>query len=102
MDMMKKILIYCVSALSLASCSLLDPGDVENPNVSEEDFLKSPKAMKTWVNGANRNFAIAIGRYSELMEILSDNYYNTYTVGSKVFDSPTLLYTDSDVAALQR
>jgi tetratricopeptide (TPR) repeat protein len=101
MNMLNKI-GFALAALMLSSCSLLDPGDVENPNVSEGDFLNSSNAMETWVNGANRNFAIAIGRYAELMEILSDNYFNTYTAGSKVFDNPTLLYTDSDVTALQR
>lgn len=34
--------------------------------------------------------------FVELMEILSDNYFNNYTRSSKVFDIPRLLYTDAD------
>lgn len=58
--------------------------------------------MSTWVNGANRSFATIIGTYVELIEILSDNYFNNYSQSSKVFDFPTILYTDVDVTNLQR
>lgn len=97
-----KYLCMASLALSVTSCELLQPDDIINPNVDEETFLETPNAMTTWVNGANRSFASIIGSYAELTEILSDNYFNNYTQSSKVFDFPTILYTDQDVTNLQR
>jgi tetratricopeptide (TPR) repeat protein len=84
------------------ACELLQPDGIINPNVGEEDFLKSPNAMQSWVNGANKSFATSISSYIELTEILSDNYFNNYTQSSKVFDIPRILHTDVDVTNLQR
>lgn len=98
----KKYILIVVSAVICSSCELLQPKEIINPNVDEETFLKTPNAMSTWVNGANRSFATIIGTYVELLEIMSDNYYNNYSMSSKVFDYPTILYTDIDVTNLQR
>lgn len=88
--------------LLLGSCDLLNPGDIINPNVDEDTFLNSENAMQAWVNGANKSFAEAVGEFSQLMEIMSDNYFNNYSMTSKVFDIPKILYTDIDVTNLQR
>ena len=88
--------------MSLNSCDLLTPDDIINPNVSDDTFLGSANAMQAWVNGTNRSFAEAMGNYCLLMEILSDNYFNNYSRSSQVFDIPRILYTDTDVADLQR
>ena len=98
----KNYILLGALALSCASCELLQPNDIINPNVDEKTFLQTPNAMSTWVNGANRSFATIIGTYVELIEILSDNYFNNYSQSSKVFDFPTILYTDVDVTNLQR
>lgn len=89
-------------AAGVSSCELLQPDGIVNPNVDEEAFLATPNAMTTWVNGANSSFATIMGSYVELTEILSDNYFNNYSQSSKVFDFPTILYTDVDVTNLQR
>ena len=86
----------------MASCDLMSPEEIINPNVDEDAFLNSDNPMETWVNGAEKEFAIHISDFVELMEILSDNYFNNYTRSSKVFDIPQLLYTDADVTNLQR
>lgn len=99
---LKHSLLVASLALSCASCELLQPDGIINPNVDEETFLNTPHAMTSWVNGANRSFATIIGSYVELTEILSDNYFNNYSQSSKVFDFPTILYTDLDVTNLQR
>lgn len=103
---MKTKITNCLAATALllttAACDLLTPSEIINPNVDEDTFLNTKNAMTTWVNGANRTFATAIGAYAELMEIMSDNYYNNYSQSSKVFDYPTILYTDVDVTNLQR
>ena len=86
----------------LGSCDLLTPDEIINPNVDESTFLRSDNPMETWVNGAEKEFALHMSDFVELMEILSDNYFNNYTRSSKVFDVPQLLYTDADVTKLQR
>lgn len=86
----------------LTGCDLLKPDDVINPNVDEDTFLHTDNAMQTWVNGTEKEFALHISDYVELMEILSDNYFNNYSRSSKEFDRPRLLYTDADVTNLQR
>lgn len=90
------------ACLSLHSCQLLEPDDIVNPNVDENTFIHSANAMQAWTNGANSSFATSIGMYCQLMEILSDNYFNNYSQSSKVFDIPRILYTDQDVTNLQR
>ena len=91
-----------VAALLMASCDLVTPDNIINPNVDEEAFLDSDNPMETWVNGAEKELALRMSDFVELMEILSDNYFNNYTRSSKVFDIPQLLYTDADVTNLQR
>ena len=86
----------------LGSCDLVEPDEIINPNVDEEAFLHSDNPMETWVNGTEKEFALHMSDFVELMEILSDNYFNNYTRSSKVFDVPQLLYTDADVTKLQR
>lgn len=90
---------YILTSL-LASCSLLEPGDVENPNVVEGDFLRSDGAMRTWVNGAAATQATAIGRICEYTELLSDNYYNNYTRSSKHFDALRFDYRSGEVQTI--
>ena len=91
-----------MAALLLAGCDLVSPDEIVNPNVDESTFLHSDNPMETWVNGTEKEFALHMSDFVELMEILSDNYFNNYTRSSKVFDVPQLLYTDADVTKLQR
>ena len=72
------IIVSTITAIStlLGSCDLLQSEGTVNPNVDENSFLNSPNAMQSWVNGTEKNFALAIGSYCQLMEILSDNYHN--------------------------
>ena len=88
--------------LAMASCDLVTPDDIINPNVDEDTFLHSDNPMETWVNGTEKELALRMSDFVELMEILSDNYFNNYTRSSKVFDVPQLMYTDADVTNLQR
>ena len=100
--MKMKYIPVVLMALLLGSCDLVTPDDIINPNVDETAFLNSDNPMQTWVNGTEKELALRMSDYVELMEILSDNYFNNYTRSSKVFDIPQLLYTDADVATLQR
>ena len=91
-----------MAVLLMTGCNLVTPDEIINPNVDEEAFLHSDNPMETWVNGTEKEFALHMSDFVELMEILSDNYFNNYTRSSKVFDVPQLLYTDADVIKLQR
>ncbi len=88
--------------LLLASCNLLAPGDIENPNVTEDSYLQGGNAMDTWVNGAEKTLALTVGDFCLQTEIISDNYFNNYTRESKLFDEPKILYNDPDVNGLER
>lgn len=88
--------------LGLSSCSLVEPADIVNPNVDEDAYLSSAGAMATWVNGTEQKFATHIGYWCQMVEILSDNYFNNYTRSSNVFDIPRILHTDDDAIAMQR
>lgn len=88
--------------LGLCSCDLVEPGDIENPNVSEDDFLSNPGAMKSWVNGAQKTFATNLSEFITRDELISDNYFNNYTRLSNILDKPSLAYTDDEVEDLQR
>ena len=101
-NIVKNIALCAMATLSLSACDLLEPSDIVNPNVDEDTFKNTPNAVETWINGTNSTFATTIGEFAELTEILSDNYFNNSSQGSKVFDYPTLLYTDPDVTNLQR
>ncbi len=102
---MKKALIYSAAVASVAfasvSCDLITPGDVVNPNVDEDSYLTTADIMSPWRNGMERDFATTVGKFAELTEIISDNYFNNYTMSSKVFDRPQITYDDVDVNTLQ-
>lgn len=88
--------------LLLASCNLVAPGDIENPNVTEGGYLQGGNAMDTWVNGAEKTLALTVGDFCLQTEIISDSYFNNYTRESKLFDEPKILYNDPDVNGLER
>lgn len=93
----------CLATLAtLCACDLVKPGDVVNPNVTDDDFNGSPESMATWTNGTEMKFATGLGYWCQMVEILSDNYFNNYSRSSNVFDIPRILYTDDDVTSMQR
>lgn len=51
----KNYILLGALALSCASCELLQPNDIINPNVDEKTFLQTPNAMSTWVNGDRKS-----------------------------------------------
>ncbi len=102
---MKKVFLYSVvtalTAFASVSCDLITPGDIINPNVDEESYLTTSDIMGPWRNGLERDFATTVGKFAELTELISDNYFNNYTMSSKVFDRPQITYSDVDVTTLQ-
>lgn len=88
--------IAMLALVSLASC------DPKSPETSEDDFLASETPMTSWVNGINKEMALAVGTYAELLDVATDNYRNVYSRSNREFDKPNIKYTDSDVENLQR
>lgn len=88
-----------------AGCDLLDPTNVENPNVLEEEFLNFPDPTAAWLRGLERQMAIVLGgdspnNVSGLVtpaEIASDNYDNTQTYFNQFMDALNFDFTDSDI-----
>jgi len=92
--------IYLIVAL-LVSCDFLDPTEVRNPNVTDEVFVNTPNGTAPWLNGMNRQLAIALNNTIQFAEITSDNYFNNRTLSSKVFDIPQIDFFDVDVNRMQ-
>ena len=95
-------IVLSVASLLLGSCNLIEPNDIENPNVTEKAYLEGGNAMDTWVNGLDRTLAMTVSNFCLQTEIISDNYFNNYTRESKLFDRPQLLNNDPDVNGMER
>lgn len=99
----KFLLIPALAILAgMSACEVISPREIVSPNVDEETFLDGNLIMTPWVNGMNSSLATTMGRWVELTELISDNYFNDYTQSSKVFDRPMLDYNDTDITTLQR
>ncbi len=92
--------IFFVAALTLmASCQLKD---VENPNITDKSFVGTTQSSSIWLNGMYRQLALTLNEVVSFTEITSDNYYNNSSLSNKVFDIPTILFSDLDVDNMQR
>ena len=92
-------------AVGSAGCDLVDPTNVRNPNVSEDDFLNFPDPMTSWLRGMERQMSLALNNqnndlessYLATAEIASDNYVNTATFFNQFMDGLTIDPSDSDI-----
>ncbi|GAA4246587.1 MULTISPECIES: tetratricopeptide repeat protein [Winogradskyella] len=92
---MKKTYIYlAVLLLTFTSC-------VDNPNVTEEDFLENNNSATSWIMGIKRQLALTMNDIVINSEMVSDNYFNNYTLYNKVYDIPQIDYTDIDGNSMQ-
>lgn len=102
---LRLLLAATVSSAALAACDLVDPTGVENPNVSEDDFLNFPDPMASWLRGMERQMALALNNqnndlessYLATAEIASDNYVNTATFFNQFMDGLTIDPADNDI-----
>ncbi|BAH40215.1 hypothetical protein GAU_3173 [Gemmatimonas aurantiaca T-27] len=88
------------AALLLSACDQFNPTGVENPNVTNNAFLRTPDASKIWVKGVERTYLSTINSLMANVEIVSDNYFNNYTTQNKVFDQPRIDNQDLDVRSM--
>ena len=90
----------CAAGIGLlSSCQLKD---VSNPNITDESFVGTTQSASIWVNGMYRQLSLTLNEVVSFTEIVSDNYYNNSSLSNKVFDIPTILYSDLDVDNMQR
>lgn len=88
---------FTASLLMFSSCSLLDPMEVVNPNLTEDNILGTGSAMIPWINGMERQLALTYNEIVTGNEIASDNYVNTKTYFNQSFDGPVFNNTDNDI-----
>ncbi len=89
------------AAALLTGCDQFSPTGVENPNLTDEDFLETTDAARTWLRGVERQFMQSLNTLIVNTELASDNYFNNYTTNNKVFDIPRIDYHDTDNRAMQ-
>jgi tetratricopeptide (TPR) repeat protein len=95
-----KILIASTFYFSISGCSLLDPTEVVNPNLTEDNVLGTGTTMTPWLGGLERQLALTYNELITINEIASDNYTNTETFYNQAFDVPTFNNTDTDINSL--
>lgn len=88
--------------LALARCDFLDPTDVTNPTVTEDDFVQGPDAAENWTLGVERQLASAVDALVVHSELASDNLYNNRTLINRTFDIPQMPATDHNVLETQQ
>ncbi len=92
---MKISFVYiALIVFTLTSC-------VDNPNVTEEVYLDTYNPDSSWTNGLKRQLALTMNQVVINSEMISDNYFNNYTLYSKVFDTPQIVFSDLDVNRTQ-
>ncbi|WP_430612571.1 tetratricopeptide repeat protein [Flavobacterium sp. JP2137] len=95
---MRKNIITIFAALGLGCLAV---SCVDNPYVTEDNYLNKPNAGRSWIVGLQKQLATTTNTVVINTEITSDNYYNNYSQYTKVFDIPQIDYFDSDVNGLQ-
>lgn len=82
---------------TLVACTGFTSCKVKNPNVTDDVYLNTPYATKSWIIGLRRQTALTLNQVVTNTELVSDNYFNNRTLSSKVFDIPQIQNFDLDV-----
>ncbi|WP_337171868.1 hypothetical protein [Gemmatimonas aurantiaca] len=98
---MSRLMAPAVAVLVIGGCNAFTPTEVRNPNLTDEDFLRTPAAGVTWLRGTQRQFLITLNTVVQNSEIVSDNYFNNYTTNNQQFDQPVVTYLDPEVTSIQ-
>lgn len=86
-----------LGAVAWAGCDLLDPSNVDNPNITEETYLGLTNPITPWVNNLERQTAIALNQFVTTAELTTDNYVNTSTFYNQNVDKGNFNYADADL-----
>jgi hypothetical protein len=85
----------------VAACGDLSPSNIQNPNLTDGQFIGTTGAAASWLLGTQRQFLTTLNGLIQQSENVSDNYYNNYTTNNQLFDNPQIENFDSDVTSLQ-
>jgi hypothetical protein len=85
----------------LGACGDLSPTNIENPNLTDTQFIGTTGAAAAWLLGTQRQFLTTLNALVLQNEIVSDDYYNNYTTNNNRLDGPQIDYFDSDVTSMQ-
>ncbi len=85
-----------LGAMALPGCDFADPTRVTNPNLTEQAILDTDRPLRGWVQGLERQLAVAFANYLTEAEIASDNYQNTNTFFDQELDLLNLTYTNQN------
>lgn len=94
-------LLIVISTMLQLGCNAFKPTEVENPNVTDKQFVGSPGAGAAWLLGVQRQFLSTLNDVVINSELASDNYFNDYTTNSQKMDVPALEYIDPDITGIQ-
>ncbi len=93
--------VFLSTALFLAGgCDLLDPTNVTNPNVTQNQALNNADPLERWVSGLDRQMALLLNDTIDYTSIATDNYVNTETFYNQNADALSFLFTDGDVQSM--
>lgn len=88
----KLVLFILIGALLYTGCDLIDPTQVENPDITQEKlFQDATGGAKPLITGLEYAFADAVNRSTYFLEVVSDNYVNVSTFISTQLDNPRLI-----------
>jgi hypothetical protein len=81
-------------SLIAQSCTLVNPADVKNPQITQTSLEENSAGGTTGLlGGIRRRFAFAVANTSTITEVVSDNYDNTTSFLSAELDSPRQIFS---------
>lgn len=84
----------------VTGCDLVDPTQVDNPALTDDAILNTPRPLTGFLAGLDRQVSLAMNELVPIAEIGSDNYENTQTFFNSSFDNLDIRFQDTDVNAL--
>jgi len=85
--------VLVLLAFSFSACDLVDPTEVTNPQITDEALRENATGgTAAMVTGLRRQFSVAI-QSSHIIDVVSDNYFNTASFISNNLDRPSTVTT---------
>lgn len=90
-------IVFSVLAIGFLGCDLLDSSNVDNPQLTLDKATSNPQSLSRWVNGIDRQLAVALNSTVDYTSIATDNYVNTETFYNQQADALDFVSEDSDI-----
>lgn len=87
------LVISAVMLFAFTACELVDPTEVTNPQITDEALRENATGgTAALITGLRRQFSVAI-QSSHIIDVVSDNYFNTASFISNNLDRPSSVTT---------